>query len=373
VSDDRRQGGSDEQRRRDDALRRAAQADRADRKPAGAAGGRPAPGKSGDPLKGDTGSFRYRSDSYRSTQGERVVPPHPSRVDLHTHSCRSDGVMEPLALVEAAAAAGVQVLALADHDTLAGARELLALPVQLPLAFLPAVEINSVASGIPQLWEGELHILGLGVDVKDDYFESILEKQRGLRVGRFNRIVDRLCQLGYPIDEQIDELLAGQGKAAGASLGRPQIARCLVQARFAVSVDDAMQRLLARGRPAYVPREGLGPIEAISAIRAGGGLPSLAHFADAPARTELIAELQAAGLGALETYYRHFDADTIADLRSVARDLHLLETGGSDYHGDGETYAEAHASLYVPDEVATDLFSALGRRGLTIRTGDSPS
>jgi predicted metal-dependent phosphoesterase TrpH len=328
----------------------------------------------GDDLRGDSGSFRYRSTAYRATQGDPVVPPHPSRVDLHTHSCRSDGVLEPLELVTAAAEVGVQVLALADHDTLAGVRELAAPGgPSLPLELLPAVEINSVATGIPQLWEGELHILGLGVDLEDDFFEATLERQRAFRVTRFNRIVDRLRQHGFPVDDEADRLLAGQGAATGASLGRPQIARCLVEARYASSVDDAMQRLLVRGKPAYVPREGLGPMEAISAVRAAGGLPSLAHFADAPDRRELLEELAKAGLGGLEVHYRHFDRDTIADLAAVARELRLVPTGGSDYHGDGETYAEARAALYVPDEDATNLFALLGRRRLTIRTEASPA
>jgi predicted metal-dependent phosphoesterase TrpH len=291
-------------------------------------------------------------------------------VDLHTHSCRSDGVLEPGDLVAAAAEAGVQVLGLADHDTVAGARELLA-PGQprLPLELLPAVEINSVARGIPDLWEGELHILGLGVDVMDESFESVLAHQRELRSTRFDRIVERLGQLGYPVDPQVDELLARQGSRAGASLGRPQIARCLIEAGFVASVDDAMTRLLGRGKPAYVPREGLGPMEAISAIRASGGLPVLAHFADAPQRRSLLAELMRYGLGGLEVHYRHFDAQTIADLAALAAELGLIPTGGSDYHGDGETYAEAHAALYVPDKDAMTLYSALGRRGLSIRTG----
>ena len=131
-----------------------------------------------------------------------------------------------------------------------------------------------------------------------------------------------------------------------------------------------MQRLLARGKPAYVPREGLGPVEAISAIRAAGGLPSLAHFADARERSGLVAELKAHGLGGIEVHYRHFDSDTVASLGQVARVLSLVQTGGSDYHGDGETYAEAHAALYVPDDDATILYALLGRRGLEINAGE---
>lgn len=395
--DRRPPAGGDDRARRDRLLRQAAQPDRMPRpenKPdAGRARGGPAAagpnatgagaatspaGHAAGPAAPSRAAERDRqgtkpAQSYRAMNGEPVVPPHPSRVDLHAHSCRSDGVLEPAELVAAAAAAGVQALALTDHDTLAGARELMA-PGQplLPLELLPGVEINSLATGIPQLWEGELHILGLGVDLNDEPFEATLGKQRGLRLARFNRIVDRLAQMGFPIYKEVDEMLAGQGAAAGASLGRPQVARCLVAARYALTVDDAMKRLLVRGKPAYVPREGLGPMEAISAIRAAGGLPSLAHFADAYTRRQLVEELARFGLGGLEVHYRHFDRETVEDLAAVARELRLIPTGGSDYHGDVETYAEAHATLYVPDEDATDLFSLLGRRRLTIRTDAAP-
>lgn len=317
----------------------------------------------GDEQRGaGTGSSPFRGVSYRARPGTPVIPPHPSRVDLHTHSCRSDGVLEPAELVAQAAAAGVKILALSDHDTLAGVRELRAPgSPPLPLDLLAAVEINSVATGMGDLWEGELHILGLGVDIDDDAFESALERQRGYRVSRFRRIVDRLRELGRPIDAQVERYLAESAAVPGAALGRPQIARCLMAAGYASSVDDAMRRLLARGRPAYVAREGLGPLAAIAAIRAAGGLASLAHFADAPQRRDLVGELQASGLRGLEVHYRRFDTETVAALDALAGELRLVRSGGSDYHGDGETYAQVHADLYVPDDDATALFGALGR------------
>jgi predicted metal-dependent phosphoesterase TrpH len=299
--------------------------------------------------------------------GEPVVAPYPSRVDLHAHSNRSDGVLTPPELLQAAADAGVRVLALADHDTLAGVREMLAPGgPPLPLELLPAVEINSVAAGIPDLWEGELHILGLGVDPADEAFEAALQRQREFRASRFRRIVDRLRELGYPVDAEAEVLLAGPGAASGASLGRPQAARCLVAAGHAESVNDAMRRLLGRGCPAYVPRQGLGPFEAIVAIRAGGGVPVLAHFADAQGRRDLVEELVERGLAGLEVHYRHFDRPTTEAAAAVAADLGLLATGGSDYHGDGETYAQAHADLFVPDEDALALYARLERPAPTL-------
>jgi len=291
-------------------------------------------------------------------------------VDLHTHSRRSDGILQPLELVEAAAACGVVHLALTDHDSLAGVRELCARPEPLPLDLLPGVEINSVATGVEGLVEGELHVLGLGVDPADERFEAALANQRQLRVSRFRRIVDRLRELGLPIDRQVDVLMAGPGGVAGASLGRPQIARCLVAAGYATSVDDAMKRLIGRGGPAYATREGMGPAEAIAAIRAAGGVAVLAHFADAPARRELARELMEAGLRGLEVHYRQFDASTIDGLAHVARELGLIQTGGSDYHGDDGAYAAAHAQLFVPDADAATLMAAL--RSGDVRSSSAP-
>jgi predicted metal-dependent phosphoesterase TrpH len=263
-----------------------------------------------------------------------------------------------MALVEAAAAAGVRCLALADHDTLAGVRELCA-PGKLPLALelLPAVEINSVATGIDRLWEGELHILGLGVDPSDDAFEAILERQRHGRAHRFELMLARLRDLGLGVDAY----LSAGGTVAGTALGRPMVARALVAAGHSSSVDDAMRGLLARGRPAYVQRQGLGPREAIAAISAAGGLPTLAHFPDAGDRMDLVRELMEAGLRGLEVHYRRFDAETVAEMEALATELRLVPTGGSDYHGDGETYAEAHATIFVPEEDATLVFASLGR------------
>jgi 3',5'-nucleoside bisphosphate phosphatase len=325
--------------------------------------------RSGDVLTApaDPAPPRFTDRAARRMTGPAVVPAYPSRVDLHTHSRRSDGVLEPGELVAAAAAVGVRTLALADHDSLAGVHELTAAgAAELPLDLVPAVEINSVAAGIGDLWEGELHILGLGVDPNDAAFEAALDRQRNLRAARFSLIVARLRELGLPVDREA----AALRPEPGSSLGRPQIARLLVAAGHAPSVDAAMQQLLARGKPGYVARQGIGPHEAIAAIRSAGGLASLAHFADAPARQALVADLVAAGLGGIEVHYRHFDADTVAEMAALAAALHLVPTGGSDYHGDGETYAQAHATLFVPDEDAAGLFEALGeRRASAVRPG----
>jgi Predicted metal-dependent phosphoesterases (PHP family) len=278
-----------------------------------------------------------------------VVPPGPSPVDLHAHTRRSDGVLEPADLVREASDCGVTTFALTDHDTLAGYREVVAAgAIPAGLELIVGVEINAIVREEIGLWEGELHILGFGMDPEDEAFEAVLAAQRSRRAERFARTVRRLAELGMPIDSQLETVVIG----AGDALGRPIVGRALVAAGFATSVEDAFRRLIGRGAPGYIPRDGLGPQEAISEIRNAGGLPVLAHFSEAPGRDLLLRELVDGGLAGLEVFYRTFDRPTVEAMEEVARTLGLVATGGSDYHGDTGTYAQAHAALWVPPEVA---------------------
>ena len=292
---------------------------------------------------------------------EPVVPPEPATVDLHTHTLRSDGVLAPHALAGAAAAAGVRLLALTDHDTLAGYRDVVAEGLPGELDVIPGVEINCIVPAGLGLWEGELHILGLGVDPADEAFEAALVRQRDARRIRFERILARLRELGMPIDDVVGELASTTDDA----LGRPTVARALMVRGHAASVEDAFQRLLGHGKPAYVPRDGLGPGDAIDAIRAAGGLPVLAHFAEAPERPAVLRELIDAGLGGLEVHYRAWDEATVEAVGAVADALGLVRTGGTDYHGDLGPYAEAHAALHIPVEVGQRLRYALAETAAT--------
>ena len=183
------------------------------------------------------------------------VPAAPSTVDLHAHSSRSDGVLAPTQLIRDVAAAGVRVFSLTDHDTLAGYRDLIrtdALPPGMTL--IPGIEINALVTRDLGLWEGELHILGFGMDPDDAFFEATLAVQRDARRLRFDRTVDLLREVGMPIDAQLE----GHASAQDDALGRPTVARALVAAGFAASVEDAFDRIIGHGKPGYVRREGLG-------------------------------------------------------------------------------------------------------------------
>jgi 3',5'-nucleoside bisphosphate phosphatase len=211
-----------------------------------------------------------------------------------------------------------------------------------------------VAGGL-DLPDGELHIVGLGVDPSDEGFEAALAEQRGARRRRFERMAARLRAAGLGVDAE----LAGLDMTDDDALGRPTVARALVAAGFATSVQDAFTRFVGRGGPGYVPRDGLGPVQAIRAISGAGGIPVLAHFLAAPSRRVLVRELMESGLAGLEVHHRSFDAATVAAVGAVARDLGLLPSGGTDYHGDDETYAEAIGETWVPAEVATGVMAAL--------------
>jgi predicted metal-dependent phosphoesterase TrpH len=279
----------------------------------------------------------------------RFRPPSPSNVDLHTHTLRSDGLLTPVELVAAAADAGVKLLAITDHDTLAGVRELRrAGTIPNGIEVLPGIEINTVVEDRGHVMEGEVHILGLGVDPDDDALEAALARQRDARRLRFDRMVEKLRAQGVPIDTALEGLPATTDEDA---LGRPRLARALIRCGYATSVEDAFRQHLSRGRPAYVPRQGLGPAEAIKAIRTAGGLASLAHYAEAPDHLLWLRALIEMGLNGLEVYYRAYEQETVATLRGIAENIRLVMTGGTDYHGDRETYAEAHAELWVPPEV----------------------
>ncbi len=290
----------------------------------------------------------------RPREPSSAAPEGPATpVDLHTHTSRSDGVLEPRALVEAAAAAGVRLLAITDHDTLAGLRELRAPeapPLPAGLELLAGIELNAaLETGT------EVHVLGYGLDLADERLEARLEALRAERRVRFERIVARLREIGC----SIDAVLAGFDLSRTEALGRPTVARALVAAGHATSVADAFERLIGRGGPAYVPHPRLDPAAAIALVREGGGLAVLAHPAEVVASRDLLADLVAVGLGGLEVYYRGYPPEVVAELASLAARHRLVATGGSDFHGERPPYAAVARSVSVPAAAGARLVAAL--------------
>lgn len=300
-----------------------------------------------------------------------------NRVDLHCHSRRSDGALEPLELWQEMRAWGIAIAALTDHDTLQGYRELRAAGLGDGRAgprLIPGLEINTVG-GLEQgrpieglgRAAGELHILGFGVDPDDATLDAALTRQRDGRRTRIELTLETLRHLGMPVDEQFTTLTLDPD----ASRGRPHVAEALVLAGHATDVSDAFARWLAWGRPAFVPRQGMGPRDAIDAIVAAGGIAVLAHPSEAPDHPDDVRTLRDWGLGGLEVHYRTFDWVTIQRLHDLARRLGLLVTGGSDFHGQDHDYRSIQRLTMVPDAVGEGLLEALAARTGTRKT-DGP-
>ena len=261
-------------------------------------------------------------------------------IDLHTHSLRSDGALEPTALVERAAARGVAIQALSDHDTLAGIAEAVAAGERTGVRIIPSTELNTESE-----W-GDVHILGYFMDPADRALEDRLRWLRENRGRRIELMVERLNAQGHPVS--LDRVLQ---IAKGGALGRPHLAQALFEAGHVPSYDAAFVTLINKDAPAYVSRVGLTPLEAVSLVVAHGGVPSLAHPFTVVDLEELLPQLVAAGLVGIETYYgSHSPAWTVTCLRLAAR-YRLVPTGGSDFHGRGGHGTDLGGTFVPPETI----------------------
>ena len=250
-------------------------------------------------------------------------------IDLHTHSTASDGTDSPAELVANARAAGLDVVALTDHDTTYGWAEAAdALPRGLQL--VRGAELSCSAGGI------SLHLLAYLFDPAHSALTREVQRVFDDRLGRAHKITDLLVAAGYPLTWEA--VLAEVGE--GAAVGRPHIADALVTARVVPDRNAAFAKLLHNRSPFYVRHYALDPIEAVRLVRAAGGVPVFAHpAASARGRTvadEVIVAMAAAGLAGLEVGHRDHTEEARAHLGGLARELGLLVTGSSDYHGAGK-------------------------------------
>ena len=280
-----------------------------------------------------------------------------SRLDLHLHTIHSDGSCTPTEVVNMAHQAGVTALAITDHDIMTGVVEAMEAGQQCGIEIIPGVEISSLSGN------SELHILGYFLDRQDP---DLLARLKTLRDGRHLRnpqIIERLQTLG--IDITYDEVRA---LAGSDSVGRPHIARALMDKRVVASAKEAFDRFLAEGKPAYVPRELPSPAEAIHWIKAARGLAVLAHptwvkVAEQPL-VDLVRQLKDDGLDGVEVYYSTHAARQTREYLSLAQQLGLLVTGGSDFHGITKPDIEVgigKGTLHIPTSLLPKMKEAAGR------------
>ncbi|WP_425841436.1 PHP domain-containing protein [Streptomyces fractus] len=252
------------------------------------------------------------------------------RIDLHTHSTASDGTDSPAELVRNAAASGLDVVALTDHDTTRGhAEAFAALPEGLTL--VTGAELSCRLDGV------SMHMLAYLFDPEEPALLAERELVRDDRVPRAKGMIAKLNELGVPVTWEQVARIAGDG-----SVGRPHVATALVELGVVPTVSDAFtDDWLADGGRAYAPKHETDPFEAIRLVKAAGGVTVFAHPAAAKrGRTvpeSAIAKLAEAGLDGIEVDHMDHDAATRDRLRGLAADVGLLVTGSSDYHGSRKT------------------------------------
>lgn len=262
------------------------------------------------------------------------------RVDLHLHSTASDGLWSPAELVRQAAAAGIAVLALTDHDSTAGVGPACEAGREIGVRVLPAVEVTVWQNG--QEW----HLLGYGVDLHAAALQAFLAERRASRRRRLWAMLERLRAVGYLLAEE--ELT---GRTEGASWGRAHLAAALVAQGLASSSKEAFRRYLSPGAPTYVPPEPFPAPEALRILRASGAVPVLAHPLLQGVERSL-PTLVEQGLQGLECYHPQHSPGVVDYFLHQARRYGLAATGGSDSHGPDLPGFDA---VEVPPATAADV------------------
>jgi predicted metal-dependent phosphoesterase TrpH len=241
--------------------------------------------------------------------------------DLHCHSTASDGVDAPTRVVERAAAAGLKVLSLTDHDTLDGVAEAQAAGEKFGVEIVPGVELTCYQD------RKEVNILGYWVDGSEERLAAHCRRFVAARIDRAHQIGARLAELGARID--IDELVAN---ADGGVVGRPHVARALLEAGHVATLQEAFDRFLANGGPADIPKMMVEPRECIEMIHGAGGIAVIAH-AGIWNQFDLIPHLASIGLDGVEVWHSAHSREDSDRLEEIADRFGLAKTGGSDCHG----------------------------------------
>lgn len=266
------------------------------------------------------------------------------RIDLHTHTTASDGLLPPERLVQLAKDAGVTVLAIADHDTTDALDAAMAAGAALGVEVIPAVEINTDVDA-----QTEVHVLGYFIDHRQGWLQEFLARLRDGRVNRAAKMVEKLNGLGIPIQFERVRAIAGAG-----AVGRPHVARALVETGAVRSTEEAFEKYIGRTGPAYVERLKVTPEEAARVILKATGVPVLAHPGWG-VREEMIPPLVEAGLQGLEVYYPDHTPAMVTRYLEIAERYDLVVTGGTDFHGGDLATKVRIGSQYVPADVVERL------------------
>ena len=283
------------------------------------------------------------------------------RIDLHIHSTASDGTLSPFEILALAQDLNIAAISITDHDTLDGSRDALSFGIPPSVKFLTGVEVSSEP---PPSFScaGSFHILGYAVDVDHPDLNHTLSMLRDSRKRRNPQILELLSRLGIEIS--LEEV---RNSAGDSQLGRPHIARFMVEKGYVPSIDAAFDEYLGNGKPAYVDRFRFECEKTIKAILNAGGIPVLAHplllgIRENDILEDLIAVLTEMGLRGIEVYYPEHTKNLIAYYSRLASHFNLLITGGTDFHGDIKPEIKmgvGKGDFFVPYELYEKLISSL--------------
>ncbi len=248
-------------------------------------------------------------------------------VDLHIHTSASDGVMTPSEIVRYAKSKGLQAIAITDHDTIDGVSEGLEEGKKIGLEVIPAIEVSV------EYHHGSMHLLGYFIDIHHPLLNEKLKELQKARAERNPKMIEKLNQLGIPIT--YEEVLKVSG---GGQVGRPHFAQVLLEKHYVGTFQEAFERYLKKGAPAYVDKFRFTPKEAIKFITEANGVAVLGHpntlGLNGPNDLErLLINLIQEGLRGIEVYYPEHSSAETAQYKSLAERYGLVITGGTDYHG----------------------------------------
>jgi predicted metal-dependent phosphoesterase TrpH len=287
-------------------------------------------------------------------------PDWPVEVDLHLHTTASDGTLSPTQLIEQILQTTLRVVAVTDHDSTAGLDEAMAAAAGTELIVIPGIEFGS---GID---ESEVHLLGLFINYNSPTLQAVLKRFREQRIEAAQEMIGKLNSLGLDITwERVNELAEG-------SVGRPHIARALLEKGFISSIPEAFDRYIGSDGPARVPRPKFTPVEALEIVHAAGGVGIVAHPRTVDHLEDVLPAMVEAGLAGIEVFAEKYRAEHQRRYQDLADKYFLIPSGGTDYHAFGSENEVKPGVSGPPPVTARKLYeAALARHGG--RPGFTPS
>jgi predicted metal-dependent phosphoesterase TrpH len=282
-------------------------------------------------------------NSVEKFRGDPKMP-----ADLHIHTTFSDGGSTPIEVVRMAKSIGLEALAITDHDTIDGIRPALRAGLANGIEILPGIELGSYYHG------EEIHFLGYLIELDNHAFLEKLDILLETRVYRMERMVEKLQELGFPIDRDMVAAISGTG-----SVGRPHLAAALIKIGAVATISEAFEKYIGAGRPAYLPKYKMNPLEAVALIKSAGGAPVLAH--PGLNKTEyLLGGLIRAGLVGIEANHPAHSPEQSNYYQQLASQNGLIATGGSDYHSPAHKEGSGLGMVTVPYSVIDELKKRAG-------------